>query len=78
MSDPSELLDPGDIIRHRKRGSTYKILHRATMQVDGPLDDKPVLVYQCLTDGRVWVRPAAEFAPSRFELVSASPISTGE
>jgi hypothetical protein len=53
--------------RHRKRGSTYTVLHVALMQVDGPLDMASVVVYISEKDGTVWCRPALEFRDGRFE-----------
>lgn len=59
--------------RHVKRGTTYRILHDATMQAEGPLDMARVVVYQCETDRRVWVRPYDEFFDGRFQPIPTSP-----
>lgn len=55
--------------QHVKRGSTYIVLHDATMQAEGPLDNERVIVYQCEADGRVWVRPYSEFVDGRFRVL---------
>lgn len=60
---------PGQMWRHKTRGSTYEVLARATMQcADNPLDDAPVVIYRDLM-GYTWVRPESEFLDGRFELV---------
>lgn len=56
-------------VRHKKRGTTYQVLFgTATLQVEGELDNERVVVYQGI-DGKVWVRPHAEFFDGRFEEV---------
>lgn len=52
--------------QHVKRGTIYRILHDATFQAEGPLDNQRVVVYQCEADARVWVRPYSEFMDGRF------------
>jgi hypothetical protein len=53
--------------RHRKRGSTYTVLHVVTLQAAGPLDGVSAVVYVCEHDGTVWCRPVLEFRDGRFE-----------
>jgi hypothetical protein len=55
--------------RHKKRGTTYTEMGRATMQVNGPLDMAKVVIYQSNADGSMWVRPLSEFEDGRFERV---------
>jgi len=64
------------LYRHKKRGTTYRILHGAVMQHsyaenDGPsLDGVAVIVYQDVQEPhKVWVRPGSEFFDGRFEKV---------
>lgn len=65
--------------RHKKRGTTYQVLHSGCLQVDGDLDNERVTVYRCEQDGGIWVRPDYEFNDGRFEelpsLAAPSPIS---
>lgn len=63
-------------VKHKKRGSTYTIIARGRLQVDGDLDNEKVTVYRGETDGDVWVRPDYEFNDGRFEVlpsIAASP-----
>ena len=53
--------------RHKKRGTTYTVMGRATLQAEGPLDNTKVVIYQSNIDGSMWVRPEAEFFDGRFE-----------
>lgn len=66
------------LVRHKKRGSTYKVLGNGRIQSDhwrncwggllGPkVDMAQVSVYQCLEDSSLWVRPSDEFEDGRFE-----------
>lgn len=67
-------------VRHKKRGTTYRVLHGAVMQSTHwrdthykvPADGRTVVVYQSEDDGSVWVRPAEEFEDGRFEALSQS------
>ncbi len=54
------------IYRHKKRGSTYKILHEGA--VIEATEEKAV-VYQCLESGIIWIRPETEFFDGRFERI---------
>lgn len=62
-------------VRHKKRGTTYRVLHGAVMQSTHwhdtrfkvPADGRAVVVYQSEDDGSVWARPATEFEDGRFE-----------
>lgn len=68
-------------VRHKKRGTTYRVLHGAVMQSShwhdalfrGPSDGRTVVVYQSESDGSVWVRPATEFEDGRFENIEPTP-----
>lgn len=59
------------IVRHRKRGTTYTIIGRATAQVSTTpiLEGQQVAVYRG-EDGQLWVRGDAEFRDGRFEDVT--------
>ena len=59
--------DPWPQYRHKKRGASYTVMGRATLQVDGPLDMTEMVVYQSNVDGSMWVRPVSEFEDGRFE-----------
>lgn len=71
-------------VRHKKRGTTYRVLHGAVMQSTHwrdthykvPADGRTVVVYQSEDDGSVWVRPSEEFEDGRFEELS-QPTSAG-
>ena len=63
-----------ELYRHRKRGTTYRILHGdeygtcfASSSSVAQIDHEPMIVYQDIADGRVWVRPRSEFFDGRFE-----------
>lgn len=63
----SKILYGGMGLKHRKRGTTYEVVGRATLQTDTPLtDDAPVAVYRCDRTGKLWVRPVEEFTEDRF------------
>lgn len=55
-------------VRHKKRGSTYRIIGAGTIQTAVPLVDmEPVVIYQSEHDGSLWARSPAEFHDGRFE-----------
>lgn len=57
-------------VRHKVRGSTYKVLGTAVLQVAAGtvLADMAVMVvYVSESDGSMWVRSAREFNDGRFE-----------
>lgn len=53
---------------HMKTGGLYTVLHDDAIRED---DLEPVIVYQNVGDGRIWVRPASEFFDGRFEMIEA-------
>ena len=58
--------------RHKKRGSTYRIIHYGTMQCSTYvpyIDNEPVIIYQCEEDDKIWVRLEKEFFDGRFEKI---------
>lgn len=55
-------------VKHVKRGSTYRVIGAGKVQTGTPLHDyDEVVIYQDEADGRLWVRPTAEFGDGRFE-----------
>lgn len=62
----------GDRYKHKIRGSTYRILFddATSSSIVDALDGVPMVVYQCESDGMVWVRPRLEFLDGRFEKLS--------
>ncbi|MDI6836750.1 MAG: hypothetical protein QMD99_13710 [Rhizobiaceae bacterium] len=61
-----------EVVRHKKRGTTYEVIARGRLQVDGDLDNEKVIVYRSQQDGAFWVRPEYEFNDGRFGAVSSS------
>ena len=57
--------------RHVRTGGLYTVLHRGAIEADL----KPAVIYRG-ENGRVWVRPAAEFDDGRFEPLPAPPKET--
>lgn len=53
--------------RHKKHGTTYQVLHFATMQIEGDLDNICVVVYQGEQNSAIYARPYTEFFDGRFE-----------
>ncbi len=63
----------GSIWRHRKRGSTYRVIGDAEIQSAVPLiDGDKIVVYQGNDDGKLWGRQFVEFGDGRFEQVDTS------
>ena len=73
---------PEDLYRHKKRGTTYRLLGIGKMQAEhwhmddgfaglgSCVDDAPVAIYRSESDGSLWVRPKDEFEDGRFEKAS--------
>lgn len=65
--------------RHKKRGSTYTEIGRATLQTANVMrlgDMLEMTVYRSEDDGSLWVRSAREFEDGRFERLSdAQPLA---
>ncbi|MCP1243276.1 DUF1653 domain-containing protein [Acetobacter lambici] len=57
------------LYRHKKRGTQYMTMGRATLQIEGPHDMAECIVYMDTANGHVWVRPVSEFFDGRFEEV---------
>jgi len=61
-------------VKHKKRGTTYRVIGEGSIQTGFPLEDMDVVVvYQSEQDGRIWVRSAAEFTDGRFENMVDAP-----
>jgi hypothetical protein len=55
-------------VRHKKRGSTYRVIGLATIQSGEPIQDMAeIILYQSEDDGRIWARTPFEFEDGRFE-----------
>lgn len=74
---PAQAEAAGALWRHKKRGTTYRILHgekyadcTASSATITQIDHEPFVVYQDVADGKVWVRPRSEFFDGRFEPVA--------
>lgn len=52
-----------NIWRHVKTAATYRVLREGLLEAD----KTPVVVYQSISSGEVWVRPKSEFLDGRFE-----------
>lgn len=71
---PDVLLRPGRsavrlgrAVRHLKRGSVHGVLtERASVQSDTPIVEGDEVVVYIGEEGRVWIRPPAEFDDGRF------------
>lgn len=56
-------------VRHKKRGSHYRVLGQGRLQSSAPLVDEAALViYRAEEGGALWARPVAEFEDGRFDL----------
>lgn len=55
------------LARHRKTGGLYLLVGPATMQHDGWMDMKDMVVYRSVETAALWVRPKDEFL-ERFDL----------
>lgn len=54
--------------RHKKRGTTYKVIGTGTVQAAAPIPEGTVVtIYQCEQTNALWVRPTSEFIDGRFE-----------
>lgn len=65
----------GPRYRHKKRGTTYRVIGEANSQVVGePIGEGDlVVVYRADSDGTLWVRRKDEFYDGRFEALPAVP-----
>lgn len=83
---------PEDLYRHKKRGTTYRLLGIGKMQAEwwrdslvnaeleplrARMDMAPVAIYRSESDGSLWVRPKDEFEDGRFEKVASAPEDGG-
>lgn len=59
--------------RHKKRGTLYRVLGNAGVQVEGSLVDEDVVVVYQGEDGKLWARAHEEFHDGRFEALAAAP-----
>lgn len=73
----AEFREASERVRHKKRGSTYRVIGRGELQSASPIAEGTTLVaYRCEIDGRLWFRPATEFDDGRFEALTATPKKT--
>lgn len=59
----------GDVYRHTRRGSSYTVVGRASLQTANLVRDNEVLVIYKGENGELWARPIQEFCDGRFELL---------
>jgi len=60
----------GMTVRHRTRGTLYRVVANATLQTNVLIgDDTAIVIYQG-EDGKFWARPVTEFLDGRFENIS--------
>jgi hypothetical protein len=57
----------GETYRHKRRGGTYTVVGRATLQAGEPVGDNQELVVYLGEDGQLWARSSNEFLDGRFE-----------
>lgn len=66
-------LVPGDVVRHRKRGTSYFIRHVGASRLqcgDSRHDGSPLVEYVAIeAPHEVWHRPLEEFTADRFEIM---------
>lgn len=59
--------------RHKRRGSTYRVIALATLQTERQSDYLPdmtdMVIYQSEADDSVWARKSQEFLDGRFERI---------
>lgn len=56
---------PNTYWRHGKTGRLYTLIGEAIMEADLT----PVVLYQSVKDGQIWVRPRDNFYDGRFEMI---------
>ena len=67
---------PGQVrmVRHKKRGSTYRVIGTALLQPAEPVGEPcAMVVYRDIDKGHLWIRPESEFDDGRFEEVTPCP-----
>ena len=57
--------------RHKKRGTTYEVFGRATLESAAPIHEGAELTIYRDQGGKLWARPADEFHDGRFQTVRA-------
>ncbi|MBH0113239.1 3'-5' exoribonuclease [Novosphingobium sp. YJ-S2-02] len=59
-----------ELVRHARRGGLYDVLGQGELQSARQIaEGESMTVYRSLIDGRIWVRPSAEFRDGRFSPV---------
>lgn len=69
---------PGDTWQHVKRGTTYRIVGTAELQMafDALVDGSELVIYQG-DDGKTWAREEGEFTDGRFVRLATQPAQEG-